>query len=229
MHSAALSARPPAPTPCQPEFPSRGSGLKQPTASISVCASATSVAALKSSAFTNKLKDVYFDQALVLPPGAVGTFLGSEQIICAKRERTCVCRRRHQSGSGASQFRRRTFQRRRTQRPGAAEPPIQHERQLHLHSRAQPVQRSAAECRRRHARRHRLPQSALSTAQRVSMSRLIRRSRAARTDFRRWIWRIAEPARRVRARKSRISSAAAPVCAASRRRERPAVARPAAF
>ena len=30
--------------------------------------------------FTNKLKDVYFDQALVLPPGAVGTFLGSEQI-----------------------------------------------------------------------------------------------------------------------------------------------------
>ena len=31
--------------------------------------------------FTNKLKDVYFDQALVLPPGAVGTFLGSDQII----------------------------------------------------------------------------------------------------------------------------------------------------
>ena len=31
--------------------------------------------------FTNKLKDVYFDQALVLPPGAVGTFLGSERII----------------------------------------------------------------------------------------------------------------------------------------------------
>jgi outer membrane receptor protein involved in Fe transport len=31
--------------------------------------------------FTNKLKNVYFDQALVLPPGAVGTFLGSEQII----------------------------------------------------------------------------------------------------------------------------------------------------
>ena len=31
--------------------------------------------------FTNKLTDVYFDQALVLPPGSVGTFLGSEQII----------------------------------------------------------------------------------------------------------------------------------------------------
>lgn len=31
--------------------------------------------------FTNKLKDVYFDQALVLPPGAVGQFLGSEQIV----------------------------------------------------------------------------------------------------------------------------------------------------
>ncbi len=31
--------------------------------------------------FTNKLNDVYFDQALVLPPGVVGTFLGSEQII----------------------------------------------------------------------------------------------------------------------------------------------------
>jgi hemoglobin/transferrin/lactoferrin receptor protein len=31
-------------------------------------------------AFTNKLNDVYFDQALVLPPGAVGEFLGSEQI-----------------------------------------------------------------------------------------------------------------------------------------------------
>ena len=31
--------------------------------------------------FTNKLSDVYFDQALVLPPGQVGTFLGSEQIV----------------------------------------------------------------------------------------------------------------------------------------------------
>ena len=31
--------------------------------------------------FTNKLKDVYFDQALILPPGAVGTFLGSERIV----------------------------------------------------------------------------------------------------------------------------------------------------
>src|SRR5215213_1645783 len=30
--------------------------------------------------FTNKLNDVYFDQALILPPGAVGRFLGSEQI-----------------------------------------------------------------------------------------------------------------------------------------------------
>ena len=31
--------------------------------------------------FTTKLKNVYFDQALVLPGDAVGTFLGSEQII----------------------------------------------------------------------------------------------------------------------------------------------------
>ncbi|HKG48636.1 MAG TPA: TonB-dependent receptor [Pyrinomonadaceae bacterium] len=31
--------------------------------------------------FTTKLSDVYFDQALVLPAGANGTFLGSEQII----------------------------------------------------------------------------------------------------------------------------------------------------
>ena len=31
--------------------------------------------------FTTKLNDVYFDQALVLPAGATGTFLGSEQII----------------------------------------------------------------------------------------------------------------------------------------------------
>jgi outer membrane receptor protein involved in Fe transport len=31
--------------------------------------------------FTNKLTDVYFDQALVLPPGATGQFLGSEQIV----------------------------------------------------------------------------------------------------------------------------------------------------
>ena len=30
--------------------------------------------------FTTKLKDVYFDQALVLPPGAEGTFLGSDLI-----------------------------------------------------------------------------------------------------------------------------------------------------
>jgi outer membrane receptor protein involved in Fe transport len=33
------------------------------------------------SGFTNKLNDVYFDQALVLPQGAVGLFLGSEQIV----------------------------------------------------------------------------------------------------------------------------------------------------
>lgn len=31
--------------------------------------------------FTTKLRDVYFDQALVLPAGAVGTFLGSDPII----------------------------------------------------------------------------------------------------------------------------------------------------
>ncbi|HEX6184065.1 MAG TPA: TonB-dependent receptor [Pyrinomonadaceae bacterium] len=31
--------------------------------------------------FTNKLQDVYFDQALILPPGAVGQFLGSDQIV----------------------------------------------------------------------------------------------------------------------------------------------------
>ncbi|MET0623052.1 MAG: TonB-dependent receptor [Pyrinomonadaceae bacterium] len=31
--------------------------------------------------FTNKLNDVYFDQALILPPGATGQFLGSEQIV----------------------------------------------------------------------------------------------------------------------------------------------------
>ena len=31
--------------------------------------------------FTNKLSDVYFDQALVLPPGATGQFLGSERIV----------------------------------------------------------------------------------------------------------------------------------------------------
>ncbi|HEX5704985.1 MAG TPA: TonB-dependent receptor [Pyrinomonadaceae bacterium] len=37
--------------------------------------------AFEVTAFTSKLKNVYFDQALVLPPGAVGTFLGSEQIV----------------------------------------------------------------------------------------------------------------------------------------------------
>lgn len=31
--------------------------------------------------FTSKLKDVYFDQALILPPGAEGGFLGSEEIV----------------------------------------------------------------------------------------------------------------------------------------------------
>jgi outer membrane receptor protein involved in Fe transport len=31
--------------------------------------------------FTNKLNDVYFDQALVLPQGAIGQFLGSDQIV----------------------------------------------------------------------------------------------------------------------------------------------------
>ncbi|HTG86763.1 MAG TPA: TonB-dependent receptor [Pyrinomonadaceae bacterium] len=36
--------------------------------------------AFDATGFTTKLNDVYFDQALVLPPGAQGTFLGSEQI-----------------------------------------------------------------------------------------------------------------------------------------------------
>src|SRR6266850_6239394 len=31
--------------------------------------------------FTNKLSNVYFDQALILPPGAAGTFLGSDLIL----------------------------------------------------------------------------------------------------------------------------------------------------
>jgi hemoglobin/transferrin/lactoferrin receptor protein len=31
--------------------------------------------------FTTKLNDVYFDQALILPPGAMGKFLGSEPIV----------------------------------------------------------------------------------------------------------------------------------------------------
>ncbi len=31
--------------------------------------------------FTNKLKDGYFDQAVILPAGAVGTFFGSEEIV----------------------------------------------------------------------------------------------------------------------------------------------------
>lgn len=31
--------------------------------------------------FTTKLNDVYFDQTLILPPGAIGKFLGSEQIV----------------------------------------------------------------------------------------------------------------------------------------------------
>ncbi|HET9526105.1 MAG TPA: TonB-dependent receptor [Pyrinomonadaceae bacterium] len=37
--------------------------------------------AFDATGFTTKLNDVYFDQALVLPPGAQGTFLGSEQIV----------------------------------------------------------------------------------------------------------------------------------------------------
>ena len=37
--------------------------------------------AFEATGFTTKLGDVYFDQALVLPPGAQGTFLGSDQII----------------------------------------------------------------------------------------------------------------------------------------------------
>lgn len=36
---------------------------------------------LELTGFTTKLNDVYFDQALVLPAGATGTFLGSDQIV----------------------------------------------------------------------------------------------------------------------------------------------------
>ncbi|MEP6911904.1 MAG: TonB-dependent receptor [bacterium] len=35
--------------------------------------------------FTNKLSNVYFDQALILPPGAAGKFLGSEPIVSQNR------------------------------------------------------------------------------------------------------------------------------------------------
>jgi outer membrane receptor protein involved in Fe transport len=37
--------------------------------------------AFDATGFTTKLNDVYFDQALVLPPGAQGAFLGSDQIV----------------------------------------------------------------------------------------------------------------------------------------------------
>jgi hemoglobin/transferrin/lactoferrin receptor protein len=37
--------------------------------------------AAEATGFTNKLSGVYFDQTLILPQGAVGTFLGSERII----------------------------------------------------------------------------------------------------------------------------------------------------
>ncbi len=37
--------------------------------------------AFDATGFTTKLNEVYFDQALVLPPGSTGTFLGSDQII----------------------------------------------------------------------------------------------------------------------------------------------------
>ncbi len=40
--------------------------------------------------FTNKLNDVYFDQALILPPGAFGTFLGSEEIVFQHPDRGWV-------------------------------------------------------------------------------------------------------------------------------------------
>ena len=36
---------------------------------------------LELTGFTTQLKDVYFDQALILPAGATGTFLGSDQIV----------------------------------------------------------------------------------------------------------------------------------------------------
>jgi hemoglobin/transferrin/lactoferrin receptor protein len=37
--------------------------------------------AFDATGFTTKLNNVYFDQALVLPPGSTGTFLGSDQIV----------------------------------------------------------------------------------------------------------------------------------------------------
>ena len=46
--------------------------------------------------FTNKLNDVYFDQALILPPGAVGKFLGSEPIVSQNSKGLGVCGRRCQ-------------------------------------------------------------------------------------------------------------------------------------
>ena len=99
-----LSARRPDATPFQREFPLRDLDLKQPTALISASGIVTRRGCFEVTGFTSKLNDVYFDQALVLPPGAVGTFLGSEQITAQNANGLVFVAVGDQPGAGARQL-----------------------------------------------------------------------------------------------------------------------------
>ena len=96
--------------------------------------------------FTNKLNDVYFDQALVLPPGAVGKFLGSEQIVAQNANGLVFV-----AGATSPVLVRVNFDDARFNgvefnAQARMNRSIQPQRKLHLHPRAQSAQRAAAEC-----------------------------------------------------------------------------------
>ncbi len=121
--------------------------------------------------FTNKLQDVYFDQALVLPPGAVGQFLGSERIVsqnarglvfvAAATSPVLVRVNYDDARFNGVEFAHGRAPVARLHRP----------RQLHVHPRVQPAQRPAAERRGRRAAGHRLRQPPLPAAFHVALLR----------------------------------------------------------
>ena len=88
--AAASSARRPAATLYQRAFRSRGLGRRQPTALISACATVSKRGSFEVTGFTSKLKDVYFDQALVLAAGR-GRNSSSAANKSLRRTRTDWC------------------------------------------------------------------------------------------------------------------------------------------
>ena len=121
-----------------------------------------------SSLFVNNVHDNIQKQALILPPGAVGTTPRRHADHLAERQRRRVRGRDDRAGAGARELRQRAHLGHRAQRARrASRTPSPLHDGLHLPARARTRDRAAAEHRRRHARARRLVRRALDAAGRT--------------------------------------------------------------